>query len=68
MKPRGYDMKVNHFEFDEQPESGKFDRVETKKGLLDISGVSPYAETQRLDAVSRTPPEDGPLAELVTSE
>ena len=56
-------MKINRFEFDEKPESGHFKRVETQKGLVKI-GVSPYAETQKLEAVNETPVDEGPRGRI----
>ncbi len=46
-------MKVANFKFEEKPEDKQqFERVETKKGLMEV-GVSPYADTIRIDAVDR---------------
>jgi hypothetical protein len=56
-------MKVNRFVFEEKPKSGTFQRVETKKGVVEV-GVSPYAETQQLDAIDVNAVEDGPRAEI----
>lgn len=59
-------MKVNKFVFEEREESGAFKRVPTKREFQ--VAVSPYAETQRLDAVSRDGRDETPRAQMSEDE